>query len=147
MIRWKWLDFSELTVNQLYDIMSLREDVFTFEQQCKERDLDGLDKKAIHLIGMQNNKIIACVRILPPGIYKKDVVTGGRMAVAEEFRGQGIGKQIMRRILTHIKKHYPNIPIEFSAQLYLKKFYEGFGFNAYGGVYDEGGIAHIAMRK
>lgn len=139
--------FAELTPAQLYDIMALREKVFTVEQQCKDPDFDGLDKKAIHLIVIKDNKIIACARILPPGIYKKDVVSFGRIAVAAKFRRQGIGKKIMTKILTYIKKHYPKIPIEFSAQLYLKEFYEDFGFRSYGKVYDEAGIPHIAMRR
>jgi ElaA protein len=38
-------------------------------------------------------------------------------------------------------------PIKIGAQLYLKKFYESFGFKQTGDVYDEDGIDHIYMLK
>jgi ElaA protein len=37
------------------------------------------------------------------------------------------------------------VPIKIGAQLYLKRFYESFGFVAQGDVYDEDGIPHICM--
>ncbi len=38
--------FNELTPEELYGILQLRERVFTFEQRCSEPDLDGCGKGA-----------------------------------------------------------------------------------------------------
>jgi len=41
--------FQELTVNELYDILRLRSEIFVVEQTCVYNDLDELDKDAVHL--------------------------------------------------------------------------------------------------
>ncbi|HKG68006.1 MAG TPA: GNAT family N-acetyltransferase, partial [Segetibacter sp.] len=40
---------------------------------------------------------------------------------------------------------YSEQTIEIGAQLYLKNFYENFGFMQIGDAYDEDGILHIKM--
>jgi len=134
-----------LDITALYDIMALREEVFTLEQRCNEKDLDGLDKNAVHIIGTLENNIIATARILPPNIYKPDKVSLGRFAIKKTFRGQGYGDELIQNILSYIRNNYPRTPIEFSAQFYLKSFYEKYGFVTKGEVFDEGGIQHIMM--
>ena len=42
---------------------------------------------------------------------------------------------------------FPGQPIRIGAQLYLKKFYESFGFVKAGDVYLEDGIEHIEMLR
>lgn len=147
MIIWYWYKFSELSLDQLYDVMSLREQVFTHEQHCTETDLDGLDKQALHLIGTQDDELIAYARVLPKGVYYKDAIRFGRLVIPQEYRGKGLGKQMMQEIVNYIAANYPKIPVKFSAQLYLRAFYEGFGFHAAGDTYDEGGIPHIKMEN
>jgi len=147
MITWRWYKFSEFTLEQLYDVMALREAVFTHEQHCTEVDFDGLDKQAMHLLGIQGNHIIAYARVLPKGVYHKDAISFGRLAIPNKYRGKGFGKQMMQEIIDYIAENYPSTPVKFSAQLYLQPFYENFGFHAVGEVYDEGGIPHIRMEK
>ena len=50
--------FHELTVDELYDILSLRVDVFVVEQKCAYRELDDIDKKAMHVFMMEDGKIV-----------------------------------------------------------------------------------------
>lgn len=145
MINYYVIPFKSLTTTKLFDILTLREQVFTLEQKCTEPDLDDLDKQAIHAYGVINETIIVTARILPPDVYKAGIVSFGRLAVAKAFRGKGYGKDIMLQVLQFIKDNYPNIQIEFSAQQYLQKFYEDFGFKTSGESYDEGGILHIKM--
>jgi len=147
MLAWCWFKFDNLTLTQLYDIMALREKTFAYEQHCTATDFDGLDKQAMHLLGMRDNEIIAYARLLPPGVYAKDVVSFGRLVITQQYRGKGLGKQMMQEIINYIADHYLNVPIKFSAQTYLQPFYENFGFHAVGDVYDEGGIPHIRMQK
>ena len=114
MFEFRHMLFESLSNAQLYDIMALREEVFTLEQKCTERDFDGLDKKAIH--------VFAVARILPKGVYKKGVVSFGRLAVKKSHRGRGCGRETMHSILNYINRYYPGIPVRFSAQQYLKIF-------------------------
>ena len=146
MMRISITSFEELSNIQLYSIMALREAVFTHEQKCTAVDLDGFDLNAIHVCAMEGNEMIGVARILPPGTYKTDAVSFGRVAIRKESRGKGYAKVIMHAIIKHIQQDFPNTLIEFSAQLYLQEFYESFGFKAEGDVYDEGGIPHINMR-
>lgn len=144
-MRWQWLHFSELSLEQLYDALALREEVFSVEQSCTAVDLDGLDKDAFHLLGYQGDELVAYARVLPTGVYKKDVVSFGRLIVCKELRNQGVGKELMQQIIDFIRAELDGVAIKFSAQLYLQKSYESFGFSAYGDVYDDGGIPHIDM--
>jgi ElaA protein len=147
MIMYQIRAFETLMPTELYDIMALREEVFTLEQHCTVADFDGLDKQAIHVFAIDNHEIIATMRILPPNLYKPGVVSFGRLAVKKSFRGKGYAKEMMDLALKYIDDHFPKATIVFSAQLYLQKFYEGFGFKAVGDIYDEAGILHIKMKK
>jgi len=54
---------------------------------------------------------------------------------------------LMTTAIKQLTLQYGNTPITIGAQLYLKKFYESFGFLPAGNVYDEDGIAHIKMTR
>ena len=71
--------FNQLSINELYEILSLRAEVFVVEQNCPYQDLDGKDKKALHVLGMQNNNIVAYARILENGMVYKNYSAIGRM--------------------------------------------------------------------
>ncbi|MFM2251781.1 MAG: hypothetical protein RJB68_118 [Pseudomonadota bacterium] len=52
-IQWQWLAFDALSRNQLYELLRLRSEVFVVEQNCVFQDMDGLDDKAMHLLGVR----------------------------------------------------------------------------------------------
>ena len=91
MITWQWYKFNELRLEQLYDVMALRVAIFTHEQHCTADDLDGLDKQALHLLGLQNNMIVAYARVLPKGVYYQDAISFGRLVIPKKHRGKGLG--------------------------------------------------------
>ena len=41
--------FQELTVDELYELLRVRSEVFVVEQDCVYQDMDGDDQKSIHL--------------------------------------------------------------------------------------------------
>jgi len=41
--------FEELTLNELYEILKARAEVFVVEQNCPYQDLDEKDKRAYHV--------------------------------------------------------------------------------------------------
>ena len=51
--------FSELSTEEIYNILKLRSVVFVVEQNCVYQDIDEKDQKATHLFIEKNNEIIA----------------------------------------------------------------------------------------
>ena len=136
--------FDELTKEDLYQILRLRSEVFVVEQNCVYQDIDGRDDKALHIIGVVKEKIVAYTRCFSPGIFFKEAVIG-RVVVAENVRDFGYGNDIMKTTINAIKLRYNTGAIRLSAQTYLIKFYEAHGFTTTGVEYLEDGIPHIAM--
>lgn len=141
---WRCKAFGELTAIELYGILQLRTDVFILEQNCLYRDVDGKDIKAFHLFASSEDKIHAYARILPPGI-SYDEVSIGRVVTSKAARNTGLGKLLMNKCMDFIKEKFPETPVRISAQSYLIKFYQEFGFNATGPEYLEDDIPHIQM--
>ena len=146
MINFNWYKFSELTVEKLYAVLALRSDIFVVEQHCPYLDPDGKDIFALHLLGMEKDSLVAYIRLFPPTDIENYIVFG-RVVTARSARKRGYGKKLIQELLTYCDANFPETIIKCSAQYYLKQFYEGFGFKAYGDIYEEDGIPHIAMQK
>lgn len=138
--------FQELTPQELYDILQLRSEVFVVEQNCVYQDIDGKDPKALHVIGVKNNMIIAYTRLFKPGDYFENASIG-RVVVAKNQRRFKYGYNIMKASITAIEDRFKSTAIKISAQAYLKSFYNNLGFKKTGVAYLEDGIPHIAMVK
>ncbi len=137
--------YDKLTLDEFHDLAQLRIKVFVIEQDCPYQDLDGNDKSAEHLIAIENGKMMATLRILPPGIAS-DEWSIGRVVVDEEARGTGLGHLIMRTAIEHIDlKEGRKAQIKLSAQEHLRGYYEHHGFKQCGEGYLEDGIPHIPM--
>jgi len=138
--------FSELTTNELYEILQLRSEVFVVEQDCVYQDIDFKDQKALHVIGVKNNKIVAYTRVFKPNDYFKKASIG-RVVVTEKERINKYGYLIMKASIKAIDTFFNEKEIKISAQKYLKKFYESLDFEMIGEEYLEDGIPHIGMIK
>jgi ElaA protein len=139
-------NFNELTVHELYAILKLRAEVFVVEQNCVYQDIDGKDEKALHIVGVCENKIVAYARIFNRGDYF-DQASIGRVVINKNCRDNKWGYKLMNEAITAIKNHYNETNITISAQFYLKHFYEQNGFVAIGDTYLEDNIPHIEMRR
>lgn len=137
--------FHELTLTELYDMLKLRCAVFVIEQNCNYQDMDDKDQMSYHLIGFEDNKLVACARILPKGI-SYDEVSIGRVMVDKKYRGTGAGKDLMKLAIENAKQIFKADQIVISAQCYLEKFYGDFGFVPEGESYLDDDIPHIKMR-
>ena len=84
--------FSELTTEELYQILRLRSEVFVVEQDCIYQDLDNKDQKAIHLYFKENDEILAYTRIFKAGYYYENPSIG-RVVVSKKNRGKDVGKK------------------------------------------------------
>jgi ElaA protein len=149
-MQWQWSAFEQLSVDDLYAVLAVRQEVFILEQRCFYPDLDGIDRAAHHLLGWSHHggerKLAAYLRCVPPGV-KFDEPSLGRVLTAPFARGTGVGKVMMEEALRHAEQLHPGRAIRISAQLYLQRFYEGFGFRVTSAPYDEDGIPHIEMLR
>lgn len=138
--------FSDLTKEELYNILSLRSEVFIVEQNCAYQDIDQKDQFALHVFLKKNNQIIAYTRIFKPNDYF-EYSSIGRVVVLKKERASKIGSQIMSFSIKKIEEIFNETKIKISAQKHLITFYEKLGFIAIGEEYLEDGIPHIAMIK
>ncbi len=138
--------YTELTKEELYQILQLRSEVFVVEQECVYQDIDYKDQKAIHVLGVKNNRIIAYTRVFKPGDYFNEASIG-RVVVAEKERKFKYGYSIMKSSIEAISTYFNETTIKISAQTYLRKFYNSLGFSQIGDGYLEDGIPHISMLK
>ena len=147
-ITWYHKHFKDLTTKELYQILQLRNEVFIVEQNCPFQDLDDKDFKCFHLIGFDTDsqKVMAYTRIVPAGVSYTEASIG-RVVTSSRARGEGIGKVLMEKSIQLLEELYGGVSIRIGAQYYLKKFYESFGFQAFGEIYLEDGIEHILMDK
>ena len=146
-IHWGLKTFQELEVEQLYDLLKLRVDVFVVEQVSAYAELDDYDRhvETRHLSGQDEfGQLIAYARLLPPGLRYSEVNLG-RFVVRKESRGKGIGHRLLDEALKEIEISWPGSAIKISAQDYLQKFYEQYGFVRGADVYLEDGIPHVEM--
>lgn len=146
MINWTIKKFDELTPHELYAILRLRSEVFVVEQNCVFLDMDNKDQLCYHLLAWDNDLLAGYTRLVPPGIAF-EFPSIGRVVTSPLARNTGIGKKIMGKSIEELLNIYGQTPIRIGAQLYLKKFYESFGFIQTGDIYDEDGIDHIHMTR
>jgi ElaA protein len=144
MITWTLKKFEDLTPHELYRILRLRSEVFVVEQNCVFQDMDNKDQPAYHLMGWENDILIAYTRLIPANLsYEQPSI--GRVVTSPSARGGGIGRALMEKSIEEMIRLYGKTPIKLGAQLYLKKFYESLGFIQSSDIYDEDGIDHIEM--
>ncbi len=148
MIDWQLLPFESLGSRQLYQLLKLRVDVFVVEQKCPYPELDDKDHGAgvYHLLGFKNDDLVACARLLPPGVSYCGASIG-RVATKESARGGGIGHQLLDCAVKECERLWPEHDIEIGAQEYLEKFYSRYGFVRTSEMYLEDDIAHIDMKR
>ena len=143
MIIWKWKTYDALSIDELYQILKIRQEVFIIEQDCNYLDADNLDQVSQHLLAYKDNQLIAYMRIYPNPNNPK-CLSFGRILVQKKFRGKGIGENLIQRGIDLFSK---DISISMSAQTYLIKFYQKFGFKVVGEQYLEDDIPHIKMLR
>ncbi len=144
-LRWCWLELEQMEPVLLYDMLALREAIFVVEQSCIYQELDGLDKIAEHLLAIQNEEVVACLRLLPP-VEREAPVRIGRVAVSSGWRKRGMARLMMQKAIEEARCNYPSSGICLTAQTYLQGFYKSLGFRLSGDEFLEDGIPHVPMK-
>ena len=131
----KWIDgYVPLTM--------IREKVFIEEQKVTPQlEWDGIDEKAIHFLVYKDEKAIGCAR----AIVIENYMQLGRMAVLKEYRGEGIGNNLIEKAVITAKLNQLS-SIHISAQCHAIDFYKKFGFQVTSNIYLDAEIPHRDMK-
>ena len=137
--------FDELSLNELYNIMQLRSQVFVVEQNCIYQDLDDIDKISYHLFIKGNNDMIkAYLRIFEKD---KDTAQIGRVVTDEKERKKGYATKLMEKGIQLIKNEMKKNKVYLEGQVYCKDLYLKLGFEIISDEFLEDGIPHYKMIK
>lgn len=124
--------------------IALRYEVFVSEQKVpEEMEIDAYDEIAHHLLvrdGNQNS--VGTMRI----IIQDRVGKIGRVAVARNYRRQGVGTEMMLKALAYCRALQLE-SVTLDSQSYITSFYAHLGFVAEGEPFLDAGIPHVRMSR
>lgn len=144
-LQWQLKPFPALSLNELYQLLTARQQVFVVEQNCPYLDCDGYDHRCLHLWATDaTGTLLALARLLPPGL-KSAEASIGRVLTTAAGRGLKLGRLLMEKALAGVADHWPGNALRIEAQHYLEAFYQSLGFRTDGPVYDLDGIPHVEM--
>jgi ElaA protein len=145
-LHWTWTRYVDLRLDDLYDVLALRCQVFIVEQE-PYLDVDGLDRCSWHLIGRDAQGVVqAYARVVDPGL-KYDEPSLGRVVTPAAMRGTGTGDALLAEAMRRCDAVWPGHANRISAQAHLQRFYSRFGYQALGEIYLEDNIPHIEMLR
>jgi predicted GNAT family N-acyltransferase len=133
---------------------AVRKEVFVREQGVPEDiEYDAYDETAVHVLAVRADGVpLGTGRLLhgeaAAAKIGGDLTVGslGRLAVAQQARGLGIGVALVRAI-EDVARARGLAAVDLHAQTHALGFYERLGYEAYGPEYPEAGIPHRAMRR
>ncbi len=130
-----WEDAREL-------VQPIRIKVFILEQKVPEDlEWDEYDETAWHAVAKSNHQVIGTGRL----IINQSTAKIGRMAIDPEYRGKGIGLEMLKALINKGKEKGAQ-EFVLHAQTHAITFYAREGFEPYGPIFDEAGIPHVEMR-
>ena len=140
---WEHKRWSDLTRDELYAILVLRQRIFVVEHRRPCLDADGADPLAWHL-WRGDGEVRAYLRWFAPGVRCAEA-SMGRIVTAADVRGTGLGRALLAEGLTRIDAHHGAVPVRITAQQYLERFYSEYGFVRSSDTFVVDGIDHIEM--
>ncbi len=129
------------TEQELKSAYSLRRTVFVNEQNVPEEiEYDEYDHSALHVICKLGDRVVGTGRV----VFFDDGAKIGRVAVLKEYRKQGIGTIITKKLIAishnnDVENVYANV------QLIARGFYAKLGFKEVGDIFYEADIKHVKM--
>lgn len=123
-------------------LLSVRTPVFVHEQKVPAHiEEDERDPHCVHLLALHDDHPVATARL---DIERHGKI--GRVAVLPAYRGQGLGRTLMRT-LEALAKAAQLPSVWCHAQVTAAPFYERLGYRREGGEFTEAGIAHVLLRR
>jgi predicted GNAT family N-acyltransferase len=128
---------------EMAQVMALRHAVFCDEQGVPpELEHDAEDATALHVVLVDGGRVVGTCRVLGDG----PSVRLGRMAVAREHRGRGLGAALLAAAHALAAERGAR-EVAIHAQTSALGFWERAGYVAEGAGFEEAGIPHVAMRR
>lgn len=120
-------------------IYQVRGPVFEIEQGVPRTiERDGLDPDCTHVLALDKGHVpIGTARLMPSGKI-------GRMAVVKEWRGKGVGGDMLAALIKAAKQNRMKV-LKLHSQKAAIGFYSKFGFKAKGPEFIEADIVHVKM--
>ncbi|MFF9404390.1 GNAT family N-acetyltransferase [Streptomyces anandii] len=133
---------------------AVRKQVFVAEQGVPENiEYDAHDAVALHVLAVREDGLPLGTGRLLHGAAAAAKTGGeagvgslGRLAVAKEARGLGVGVALVRAIEDAARARGLTA-VDLHAQTHALGFYERLGYEAYGPEFPDAGIPHRAMRR
>ncbi|GGX63384.1 GNAT family N-acetyltransferase [Streptomyces anandii] len=133
---------------------AVRKQVFVAEQGVPEDiEYDAHDAVALHVLAVREGGLPLGTGRLLHGAAAAAKTGGeagvgslGRLAVAKEARGLGVGVALVRAIEDAARARGLTA-VDLHAQTHALGFYERLGYEAYGPEFPDAGIPHRAMRR
>ena len=133
--------FSELTTDELYEIVRARCEIFILECGMRCRDFDGRDKDALHCFAIKGGRLVSYMRAFAEG----GTLTLGRVLTV--CHGKGHGRELISEGIRLIKERAEFNTVTLHSQVHARGFYEKLGFFATGEEFMEEGVPHVTMYK
>ena len=132
----------EMTPFEVHQLYKLRVDVFVAEQNCPFNEIDDQDAHpdTRHILVFDGDTLAGCARVFPTD----DGSRFGRFVVHPDFRGSGLGPEIVRTGVAYTERFDGDLIVE--AQSGLVGYYEQFGLVAEGEEFLDTGVPHRKMR-
>ena len=125
--------------DELEKIFAIRRQVFVVEQNCPPELEWEFEDEATHFL--------ATIDGIPAGAARWRKTDKGykleRFAVLSEFRGQGVGQELVKAVLNDLPNDADYIYLH--AQIQAMGLYEKSGFEKTGPEFEEAGIRHYKM--
>jgi predicted GNAT family N-acyltransferase len=130
------------SAQQMTDIFEIRRKVFVIEQSVDpQEEYDQFEESSQHFLAKHNG--------IPAGTCRFRETENGikleRFAVLKEFRGKGIGAELVKSCLEILADKGNHTPIYLHAQTHAESFYAQFGFVRTGNLFVEADIEHYKM--
>ena len=123
--------------------LDLRHEVFVVEQHVPvDEELDEHDDSALHLVAVEDGRIVATARVVMDGATAKL----GRVAVAKEARRRGIASRLIDESEAYARKQGAT-RIALAAQTGALALYEKAGYTGYGERFMDANLEHLMMEK
>ncbi|MXV15858.1 GNAT family N-acetyltransferase [Hufsiella ginkgonis] len=125
----------------LEKVFAIRRIVFVGEQNCPpELEWEHEDESTHFLATVNDEPAGACRWRKTENGYKLE-----RFAVLKEFRGQGVGQELVRTVLADLPEDASYVYL--NAQIDAIGLYQKFGFKKVGAQFEEAGIQHFKMER
>jgi predicted GNAT family N-acyltransferase len=132
------------TEEQLETVFKIREEVFVVEQEVDPKEeYDEFENISTHFLAFFNGHPAGTARwrFTPNGVKLE------RFAVLKPYRGNGVGKGLVAKVIEDIASHEQakGLKLYMHAQLTAIPLYEQFGFQKVGPQFEECNIQHFKM--